>query len=237
MGDGLFGVLVVLGLVVALGLFVAGFWVQKKRHERFRAWAVRNGWTYAQSERSLVDISRGPAVRAGEQPARHRGPARHVRLAAGALVHLPLDHRQREEPAARTTRTSSALALPTYLPTRRGDARGHRCPAGQAGGRAGRPVRVRGVQPGLPGGGDGPADRARDPAPAADGAAAAPRRARQRLAHRAAPGSCRGSPGPPTSTAWHPGSACSPPSCGPIPRHVWQDHGYDPLDDDRAADA
>ncbi|MEZ0447107.1 DUF3137 domain-containing protein [Cellulomonas sp. ICMP 17802] len=65
MADGMFGVLLVLGLVVGVGLLVAGVWVQRKRHERFRAWAVANGWTYAESDRSLVDLSRGQPFGAG----------------------------------------------------------------------------------------------------------------------------------------------------------------------------
>src|SRR4051812_46398949 len=72
MSDGLFGVLVVLGLIATAGLVVVALWVQRKRHERFLAWALRNRWTYKESDPALVErwlgqpFGQGSARRATE---------------------------------------------------------------------------------------------------------------------------------------------------------------------------
>ena len=116
MGDGLFGVLFLLGALVMLGLFAAGFWVQKKRHERFRAWAVRNGWTYGQSERALVDISRG-------QPFNQGSNRRAIEVLRGTYDSRPaLSFTYVWTTGSGKNRSTHhahivGLALPTYLPT------------------------------------------------------------------------------------------------------------------------
>ena len=214
MGDGLFGVLVVLGLVVTLGLFVAGFWVQKKRHERFRAWALRNGWTYAQSERALVDISRG-------QPFGQGSSRRAIEVLRGTYdSRSALSFTYQWTTGSGKNRTTHhahvvGLALPTFLPTVEVTPEG-------IGARLAKLVGAQDVQfeseafnRAYRVAATGPADRARDPAPAADGTPAAARRPRQRLAHRRHLDPVVGVAGPPTSTAWDPGSACSPPWCAP----------------------
>ena len=200
--------------VVAVGLVVAGFWIQRKRHERFFAWAVRHGWTYTHADRSLVSISRGQPFNVGDSQARHRGAARHVRVPAGALVHVPVDHRHREAPdhAARARRRAGPAGLPAH---RGGDARGSRCAAGQAGRCAGHAARVGGVQPRVPGGGVGSPGRARDPAPATDGAAPAGRRARQRVAHRRHVDPVLGAGHHRPRPAGPPAGPARRPSCGP----------------------
>ncbi|GEK20307.1 DUF3137 domain-containing protein [Cellulomonas xylanilytica] len=116
MGDVSFGLLVVLGGVVMLGLAVAGFWVQKKRHERFRGWALRNGWTYAQSERSLVDLSRG-------QPFGQGSSRRAIEVLRGTYDSRPaLSFTYVWTTGSGKNKSTHhahvvALALPTYLPT------------------------------------------------------------------------------------------------------------------------
>jgi hypothetical protein len=49
---------VVLVAVVLVGMLVLSVWLQKKRHERFRLWAATNGWTYQEADRSLIHLSR-----------------------------------------------------------------------------------------------------------------------------------------------------------------------------------
>lgn len=116
MGDGLFGVLLVLGLLVAIGLLVAGFWMQKKRHERFFAWAVRNGWTYSHSEQALVDISRG-------QPFAVGSARRATEVLRGTYDTRPaISFTYQWTTGSGKNRTTHqahvvAVALPTYLPT------------------------------------------------------------------------------------------------------------------------
>lgn len=116
MGDGLFGVLVVLGLVVTIGLFVAGLWVQKKRHERFAAWALRNGWTYARADHSLVEISRGQPF--GQGSARRATEV--LRGTFDGSTALSFSYQWTTGSGKnRSTHHAHivALALPTYLPT------------------------------------------------------------------------------------------------------------------------
>ena len=116
MGDGLFGVLVVLGLVVTVGLFVAGFWVQKKRHERFRAWALSNRWTYAGSDPSLVHLS-------DAQPFGQGRDKRATEVLRGAFDgHQAVSFTYSwttgdEKDTTNHTAHVVALALPAYLPT------------------------------------------------------------------------------------------------------------------------
>ena len=213
MGDGLFGVLVVLGLVVTVGLFVAGFWVQKKRHERFRAWALRNRWTYAESERALVDISRG-------QPFGQGSSRRAIEVLRGTYDSRPaLSFTYQWTTGSGKNRTTHhahivGLALPTYLPTVEVTPEG-------LGARLAKLVGAQDVQF------ESEAFNRAYRVAATDqrtGHAILHPRLMERLLRATpsappggstAPGSCRGSPGPPTSTAWRPGSACSPPSSGP----------------------
>lgn len=116
MGDASSGLLFVLFAVVAIGLAVAGFWVQHKRHERFAAWALRNGWTYARSDRSLVDISRG-------QPFGQGSSRRATEVLRGTYDGRPaLSFSYQWTTGSGKNRTTHhahvvALALPTYLPT------------------------------------------------------------------------------------------------------------------------
>ena len=65
MGDSSGSLLVVLGMVAVVVVFIVGLWLQKKRHERFRAWALANGWTYAESEPGLTSMSSGQPFGAG----------------------------------------------------------------------------------------------------------------------------------------------------------------------------
>jgi hypothetical protein len=115
-GEGLFGVVLVLGLVAAAGLVVAGFWLQKKRHERFFAWAVRHGWTYTRSDRSLVSISRGQPFNVGDSK-------RATEVLRGTFESRPaLSFTYQWTTGSGKSRTTQhahvvALGLPTYLPT------------------------------------------------------------------------------------------------------------------------
>ena len=116
MSDGLFGLFFVLGLVVVVGLFVGGLWVQKKRHERFRAWASSNGWTYLESDRSLVDLSRG-------QPFRQGSARKASEVLRGTFDGRPaLSFSYQWTTGSGKNRSTHhahivALALPAYLPT------------------------------------------------------------------------------------------------------------------------
>jgi hypothetical protein len=116
MSDGLFGLLAVLALLVGVALVVGGFWVQKKRHERFRAWAAGIGWTYAQSERALVDLSQ-------EQPFQQGSSRRAIEVLRGTYDSRPaLSFTYQWTTGSGKNRSTHhahvvALALPTFLPT------------------------------------------------------------------------------------------------------------------------
>jgi hypothetical protein len=116
MTEGLVGLLVGLGAVVALGMLFVGFWLQKKRHERFFAWAVSNGWTYARTEKSLVDLSRG-------QPFQVGSARRATEVLRGTFEGRPALSFTYEWTTgtgkSRTTHRAHVvgLALPTNLPT------------------------------------------------------------------------------------------------------------------------
>ena len=55
MGDG--SVVLVVGVALVVGLLALGIWYQAVRRRRLTEWAARNGWVYADSDDSLVTIS------------------------------------------------------------------------------------------------------------------------------------------------------------------------------------
>ena len=110
------GLVIILGLVVAVGLVFVGFWVQRKRHERFFAWAVRHGWTYTHADRSLVSISRGQPFNVGDSK-------RATEVLRGTFESRPaLSFTYQWTTGTGKHRTTQhahvvALGLPAYLPT------------------------------------------------------------------------------------------------------------------------
>lgn len=116
MGDNSSNVVFVLGLVLVVGLFIVGLWVQKKRHERFRAWALRIGWTYAESEHGLAGISSG-------QPFGVGGSRKATEVLRGRFESYPAVSFTYSWTTGSGKNKSThhahvvALALPTYLPT------------------------------------------------------------------------------------------------------------------------
>ncbi|WP_028050468.1 DUF3137 domain-containing protein [Cellulomonas sp. URHD0024] len=101
------------GLVAFAAL---GWWASRKRIERLRVWASANGWTYATSDRSLVDFSRmqpfgvGHAKKATEVLA-----GRFERLSALSFTYRWTTGSGRDS----TTHTAHvvAMVLPAALPT------------------------------------------------------------------------------------------------------------------------
>lgn len=116
MADSGFPLLFVLALVAGVALLVGSIWLQHKRHERFRAWALRNGWTYAESERELTDISQGQPF--GQGSARRatevlRGPFESMPALSFTYAWTTGSGKNRSTHRAHVV----GLVLPTYLPT------------------------------------------------------------------------------------------------------------------------
>ncbi len=105
--------LVAIGFV---GLLVLMAWLQHKRQERLAQWALRNGWTYTRSDRSLVDLSRRQPFGVGHN-------RRATEVLRGTWRGAPaLSFTYEWTTGSGKTQTTQhahvvALALPTYLPT------------------------------------------------------------------------------------------------------------------------
>ena len=116
MGDSSGSVLVVLGMVAVVVVFVVGLWLQKKRHERFGAWALANGWTYAESEPGLTSMSSGQPFGSGRA-------RRATEVLRGTFESRPVVSFSYAWTTGsgknRTTHHAHvvALSLPAYLPT------------------------------------------------------------------------------------------------------------------------
>ncbi|MBO3083247.1 hypothetical protein [Cellulomonas fengjieae] len=103
-------------LLVIVGAGVIGWWVDKRRNERFRAWARRNGWSYSESEPGLARLSDGqPFGAGGSRTAREVLRGQFESLAALSFTY------EWTTGAGKTRRTHYAhviaLALPTSLPS------------------------------------------------------------------------------------------------------------------------
>ena len=185
----------------------ARVWLQRKRRERVPAVGARQRLDLP-GVRPVAGrpLARGQPFGAGHAQRRATEVLRgafdgHAR----AVLHLRVDHGQREEPDHAHQRTSSALGLPTYLPTVEVTPEGLGAELAKLVGRA----RTSSSSPRRSTSAFRVAASdervgARDRAPAAHGAAAARRRARPRRGGSRARGSCRGRRAPPTSTGWRP---------------------------------
>ena len=116
MSGGLFDVLFVLFAIGVIAFAILGWWASAKRRERLKAWATTNGWTYAPSDRSLVDFSRMQPFGVG-----HSKRATDV-LAGRYDGHSALSFTYRWTTGSgknQTTQTAHVVGvvLPTYLPT------------------------------------------------------------------------------------------------------------------------
>jgi hypothetical protein len=108
-----FLLLVAVGFVV---LLVLGMWLQRKRHARFRQWASTIGWTYQESDRSLVDLSRSQPFGVGSS----RGATEVLRGTFDGRSALSFTYTWTTGSGkSRSTHHAHvvALSLPGYLPT------------------------------------------------------------------------------------------------------------------------
>ena len=113
MGVELLFVLFAIGLV---GFVAVGWWASVKRRERLQKWATLSGWTYAASDRSLVDFSRGQPFGVGHsKKATEVLAGRYDRLSALSFTYRWTTGSGKEA----TTHTSHivGVVLPAYLPT------------------------------------------------------------------------------------------------------------------------
>jgi hypothetical protein len=109
-------VLFVLFAVGLIGFVAVGWWASVKRRERLQRWAQVNGWTFASSDRSLVDFSRAQPFGVG-----HSKKATEV-LAGRYDGHSALSFTYRwttgsGKEASTHTAHVVGLALPAFLPT------------------------------------------------------------------------------------------------------------------------
>ena len=108
------GVLLLGAALVAV--FVLGLWAQRKRHEAFRQWAAVSGWTYEESDQSLVNLSRDQPFGVGSsRTAKEVLRGTFESRAAVSFTYSWTTGSGKN----RSTHTAHvvALALPTYLPT------------------------------------------------------------------------------------------------------------------------
>lgn len=116
MSGGLFDVLLVLFAIGMVAFAILGWWASVKRRERLKAWATTNGWTYTPSDRSLVDFSRMQPFGVG-----HSKRATDV-LAGRYDGHSALSFTYRWTTGSGKNQTTQTvhivgMVLPTYLPT------------------------------------------------------------------------------------------------------------------------
>lgn len=105
----------VVPLVVAAGM-VGLLWVERRRRERLRAWALANGWTYTPSDRTLVNAWRGHPFGEG----RRRRATDVLRGTFDGLPALSFTYSWETGDSKSSTRHRAhvmAVALPAYLPT------------------------------------------------------------------------------------------------------------------------
>ncbi|WP_456785819.1 DUF3137 domain-containing protein [Cellulomonas sp. P5_C5] len=108
--------LMLLGGAAVVAVVLGQYWVRRTRYERFRAWSLRNGWTYAESDPTLVDISTGQPF--GEGSAR-----RATDVLRGTFESRPaLSFTYQWTTGSGEKRSTQhahvvGLGLPTYLPT------------------------------------------------------------------------------------------------------------------------
>ncbi len=104
-----------IGVVLVLLVGAVGFWVQRKRRERLVEWARVNGWTYVSSDPSLVDLStRYPF---GQGRSRRTSEVLRGRFQGGEALSFVYSWKTGSG-KSETTHTVhvAALALPAYLP-------------------------------------------------------------------------------------------------------------------------
>ncbi|WP_421735052.1 hypothetical protein [Cellulomonas sp.] len=102
--------------VAVVAVVILGLWAQRKRHERFRQWAAVSGWTYQESDRSLVGLSR-------DQPFGVGSSRTATEVLRGTFESRPaLSFTYSWTTGSGKNRSTHrahvvAVALPTYLPT------------------------------------------------------------------------------------------------------------------------
>jgi hypothetical protein len=108
-------VVLLLGLVVAVGGLVLTIWYQAARRRTLSTWAARNGWTYADSDDSLVTLSRRDPFGEGH----HRCTAEVLRGRFSGRDVVSFVYRWRTGSGKDEQRHAAhvvAVALPAYLP-------------------------------------------------------------------------------------------------------------------------
>jgi hypothetical protein len=110
------GVLVALVVIGVVGLLVLSVWLQRKRHERFQQWAAATGWTYQESDRSLVDLSRDQPFGVGHtKTAKEVLRGTHATMPALSFTYGWVTGSGKS--ATSHTAHVVALGLPAFLPT------------------------------------------------------------------------------------------------------------------------
>ena len=107
--------LFVVGILAVAVIGVGGWWLQAKRREKLAQWAAANGWLYVDSDPSLVDLSQRYPF--GDGHARRTGEVLRGRFGgheALSFVYTWKTGSGKDE----STHTAHvvALALPAYLP-------------------------------------------------------------------------------------------------------------------------
>lgn len=109
------GAVFAVGLVLVVAVAVLGIWYQAKRRQRLVEWARHNGWTYASSDPSLVGLSQRYPFGQGHG----RRTSEVLRGRYGGHEALSFVYRWRtgsgKEEQTHTAHVV-ALALPAYLP-------------------------------------------------------------------------------------------------------------------------
>ncbi len=104
-----------LGLVVAVGGLVLTIWYQAARRRMLSTWAARNSWTYADSDDSLITLSQRDPFGEGH----HRSTAEVLRGRFAGRDVVSFVYRWRTGSGKEEQHHSAhvvAVALPTYLP-------------------------------------------------------------------------------------------------------------------------
>ena len=115
MGSGLAGAMFVLFLVVAVGIAVLAVVSQSRRRRALAAWALASGWQYTDSDDSLVALSTRAPFGVGR--ARHAREVLRGRFSGRDAVSFAYTWRTGSGKDEQThTVHVVALALPAYLP-------------------------------------------------------------------------------------------------------------------------
>lgn len=113
MGDG--SLVLVVGGVLVVGVLALGIWYQAVRRRKLSEWAARNGWSYADADDSLVNLSQRDPFGEGH----HQRTAEVLRGRFAGRETVSFVYRWRTGSGKEEQHHSAhvvAVALPAYLP-------------------------------------------------------------------------------------------------------------------------